>query len=314
MKRITDLPAPVRPKLEVRDLELVLALARKGTTAGAAAALHLTQSAVSRALAQAEARAGLPLFERAPRGLTPTLAGEQLIRGAPLLLAELCELERRMAAPVVAPTRLRVVCECYTAYRWLPSTLAELNRRLPALTVEIKSEHTKDPLAALAGGQIDVALLTTSSVRELGAERGRFVERPLLADEIVFLVAASHPLAEAKVLTRADLVRHPLITSDPPRAEVTWFLTSVFGRRPPKLSILRFPLTEAIIDAARAGMGVGVLSEWMAGTYLGEGGLRSKRLDSGALRRPWHIAYRREAAEPAERLRSVLAASAPRLP
>jgi LysR family transcriptional regulator for metE and metH len=312
VKRIQDLAASPRPRLEVRDLELVLALARRGTTAGAAAALHLTQSAVSRALAQAEARAGLPLFERAPRGLVPTLAGEQLIRGAPLLLAELCELERRIAAPLAAPTRLRIVCECYTAYRWLPSTLAELNRRLPALTVEIKSEHTEAPVAALVDGQIDVALLTTSSIRDLRAQRGNFVERPLLTDEIVFLVASSHPLAEAKALSRRDLTRHPLI-SHAPRAEAAWFLTTVFGRRPPKLAFLRFPLTEAIVDAARAGMGVAVLSEWMAGTYLGEGGLRSKRLDSGALRRPWHIAYRRDAAEPAERLRAVLAASAPRL-
>lgn len=313
MERIPARVLLPRPKLEIRDLELVLALAATGTTAGAALALHLTQSAISRALAQAEARAGVRLFERAPRGLLATAAGEQLIRAAPPLLAELCELERRLATPSPAPTHLRIVCECYTAYRWLPSTLVELNRRLPTLTVEIASEHTGNPVAALDNGHVDVALLTTSSIRELGAGRARFVERPLLADEVVFLISAAHALADAKSLTRKDLTQHPLIAPHGPHAYVAWFLKSVFGRRPPRLSSLRFPLTEAIIDATRAGMGIAVLSEWVADAYLTEGGLRSKRLDTGALRRPWHIAYRRETSEAAERLRAVLAASAPRV-
>jgi len=86
-----------------------------------------------------------------------------------------------------------------------------------------------------------------------------------------------------------------------------------FGRSVPKLTFLRFPLTEAVMDAARAGLGVVVLSEWMASGYLDAGDLVIRRLASDPLRRPWRIAYRREAALAAERLAGVLANSAPRL-
>jgi LysR family transcriptional regulator for metE and metH len=304
-------PAWQRPQLEVRDLELVLALATAGTTAAAASALHITQSAISRALAQAEKRVGARLFQRSGRGVAPTVAGERLIAGAAAVLARLSELEQAVASPAVTPTRVRLVCECYTAYRWLPSAIASLRQRLPGVEIELAVEHTGAPIEALVRDDIDVALLTTGSLPS--SERGTLMERPLFSDEIVFIVSASHPLAEERALDRDDLRAYPLITSNTPPAEANWFLTSVFGRRRPKLKYLRLPLTEAIIDAARAGMGIAVLSEWMSSSYLGGGDLLVKRLASGALRRPWRIAYRREVAASAERLIAALAGSAPNL-
>jgi LysR family transcriptional regulator for metE and metH len=317
MKRIASpvpaLPSFARPQLEIRDLELVLSLAASGTTAGAASAMHITQSAVSRALTQAEDRVGARLFDRTVRGVAPTASGERLIAGAGLVLAQLRELEQLVTAPAVAPTRIRLVCECYTAYRWLPSAMANLRRRLPGLEVELAIEHTRDPVGALVADEIDIALLTTAALPAVRAAGGAFIERPLFSDEVIFVVAKSHPLAGGKSITRDDLRAHPLITAQTPPAEARWFLASVFGRHQPKVKFMHLPLTEAIIDAARAGMGIAVLSEWMASGYLGGGDLVVKRLSSGALRRPWRIAYRREAASAAERLVGALASAAPHL-
>ena len=302
-----------RPQLEVRDLELVLALAHAGSTAAAASALHITQSAVSRALAQAEDRLGVRLFERGASGVSATPAGQRLIAGAGLLLSQLSELERTVAVPSPTPTRIRLVCECYTAYRWLPSALTEVHRHLPSLELEIAAEHTHEPLAALLRDRVDVALLTTARVPSAQGARNALIEQSLLSDEVVFLVAASHALAHTKSLSREHLRSYPMISSNAPAAEQRWFASAVFGRKPPKLQMLRFPLTEAIVDAARAGMGIAVLSEWMASGYLGTGELLVKRLTTGPLRRPWRIAYRRELAAIVEPLVGALANSAPRL-
>lgn len=291
----------------MRDLQVVLALAAAGSTASAAAALHLTQSAVSRALLLVEDKLGVRLFARTARGLTPTRVGERLIEGAGPLLAQLAELEERIASPEAEPTRVRLVCECYTAYRWLPSTLAKLRRTLPSFEVTLAVEHTSDPVAALLAGEIDVALLTTAAVR------GGVKERALFSDEIVFLMSAAHPLAARASLRPSDLCEAPLITSQTPPDEARWFLARVFGRARPKLEFVRFPLTEAIVDAARAGMGIAVLSEWMASGYLGSADLVVKRLSSGPLRRPWRIAFRPESSESARRLVAALEGSAPRL-
>ena len=292
--------------LEVRDLELVLALAEAKTTVRAATRLHLTQSAVSRGLLTVEDKLGAPLFERSSRGLVPTAAGTQLIEGAGGVLSQLVELEQRARQPVETSLRVRVVCECYTAYRWLPSALAHLRRGAQHLHVELAFEHTAHPVVALQNGDTDVALLTTGRVR------APLRELPLFSDEIVFVVAADHPLADRAHLTVADLKLYTLISSSQtPEPEMRWFGTHVFGARPPALTTLRLPLTEAIVDAARAGLGIAVLSEWIASSYL-DHTLVAKRMKQ-PLRRPWRIAFRPAAADRARQLSAALAGMAPRL-
>jgi LysR family transcriptional regulator for metE and metH len=300
--------APPRPRLDVRDLQLVLALAAAGSTARAASSLHLTQSAVSRGLLLAEEKLGTRLFERTPRGLTPTPAGKRLITGSGAVLSQLVELEQGAASMTGVPVRLRMVCECYTAYRWLPSTLASLRRTVPGLEVTLAIEHTSDPVQALLAGAIDVAFLTTSAIR------GPLEEAPLLADELVFVMAAAHPLAGRSTLAPRDLLDVPLLTlSQTPPAATKWFVDRVFGRARPRLQGMRFPLTEAVVDAARAGLGVAVLSEWIAGPYLGGGDLVVRRLKGRVLERPWRIAYRPAAAGGALRLAAALTGAPPRL-
>ena len=296
-----------RPRLDVRDLQVVLAVAGARSTAKAAGTLHLSQSAVSRALLMAEDKIGARLFDRTVRGLTPTAAGARLIGAAGPFLAQLADLESVVAAPADAPVHVRLVCECYTAYRWLPSALVKLRPNLPRLDVTLVVDQTNAPVPALLAGDADIALLTTASVR------GNLRERALFSDEIVFVVAASHPLAAVTSIAPADLRENVLITSSTtPAAESHWFFTRVFGRRIPKLRFLRFPLTEAIVDAARAGMGIAIMSEWIASSYLGGGELVVKRLKGGPLLRPWRIAYRPEHETSARRLSEALAGSAPR--
>ncbi len=300
-------PRSPRPALEIGDLELVLALSETGSTVGAAPRLGLTQSAVSRALHAAEDRLGAALFTRGARGLAPTRAGERILSGAPLLLAQLVELEAA-ALGAEKPAELRVVCECYTAYRWLPSTLAELRRAGGELFVTLSVEHTADPVAALRRGDLDAALLTTSKAPPA------LRDEPLFHDEIVFLVSRRHPLARAQTLAVRDLLEHPLIVSTAtPEAEARWFTRQVFSREQ-RPTYLRFPLTEAIVDAARAGLGIAVMSEWIASPYVADDELVLKRLRKKRLSRPWRFAFRPEAAEAARRLRAVLQATVPRLP
>ena len=59
-------------------------------------------------------------------------------------------------------------------------------------------------------------------------------------------------------------------------------------------------------------MGIAILSEWIAAPHIGSGALVAKRLAAGPLRRPWRIAWRREAEPAAERLHAALVATSPR--
>ena len=291
--------------LETRDLQVLVAIAAAGTTSGASATLHISQSAVSRALAVVEHKVGVSLFDRNGRGLVPTPVCAELVTEARRILGEIAVLEARLVAK--APrTRVRLVCECYTAYRWLPTALQDLARTLPSLDLQLAVEHTQLPVDALVDDRVDVALLTTATV----PQRIGLAEAPLFADEIVFIVSASHPLARRREITPVDLTRFRLLSGNAPREEERWFRHAVFGRTKPHVETLRLPLTEALIDAARAGLGVAVLSEWIAAPYL-DGSLVVLRLARGPLHRAWRIAFRRESADVAATLATALATAAP---
>lgn len=303
----TSLPAP---RLCVADLRLALALAAAGSTRGAAGALHLSQSAVSRALLLLESRLDCTLFERGARGLSATAAGERLVQAAPQLLASLLSLEAELRTPALPARPLRLVCQCYTAYHWLPSALSSLRSQAPELSLELAVEHTNDPLGALRKGEVDVALLTTAVL-----DGASLAEAPLFSDEIVFLVARTHPLAARASLTPADLLAHTLISaSQAPKAESRWFMQRVFrgAAQARRARVERLPLTEAILDFTRAGLGIAVMSAWIASPHLASGELVARRLRRGPLLRPWRVAYRRELGAAVHRLIPILQAANPR--
>lgn len=295
------------PQVDVSDLLLVMALAEQGSTVNASSALHLGQSAVSRRLLAIEQKLETRLFERNARGLALTAAGRRFVAAAGPVLAQLLELEATVRNGTSYTSPIRVVCECYTAYRWLPSALPLLERQLGS-ELHISIEHTADPVRALSKANVDLALLTTSNVPKTHGEM------PLLHDEIVFLVSATHPLALRPSITPAELARVPMIVSTAtPEPERRWFMRALFGARAPRLQRHAFPLTEAVIDATRARMGFAPMSEWVAREYLAEGDLVALRLPRKQLRRPWRLAYRREAESIARQFASLLQSSAPHL-
>ncbi|XXQ56132.1 LysR family transcriptional regulator [Xenophilus aerolatus] len=69
-------------RLRFRHLQLLVALDRGGSLRAAAAVLHLTQPALSKALGEVESAFGFKLFTRGARGLTPTPQGALVVQGA----------------------------------------------------------------------------------------------------------------------------------------------------------------------------------------------------------------------------------------
>ncbi|MEL6546902.1 MAG: LysR family transcriptional regulator [Myxococcota bacterium] len=277
------------PQLEVRDLRLVLALAETGTTARAGELLDLAQPSVSRALLALEGRLGLELFSRTPRGLVPTGATEKILAAAPTLLAELHGLESALREDA-QPKRLKIVSECYAAYHWVPSAIATLrDNGFAHAGLSLALEHTRTALQAVKCGDVDVALLT-SPIR---SDESVAVEE-LFEDEILFLVGRTHPLGERATLTPQDLLDHPLFVARSTPQEDEWFMRSIFGRSRPRLDVTIVPMTEALVDLARAGLGIVAITEWAAIQSLPADELTLLRLRSGPLRRRWRLAWQRK--------------------
>ena len=138
------------------NLLLVLHLVLQERSATRAARrLHLTQSAVSNALARLRIRLGDPLVVRTGRGLAPTPRAEQM---APLLAAAFGELERAVGHEGFEPatcTRTFTFADS-EEFSQLPRLARMFEQSLPRATLDLVV--SEDPFAALAAGRADVAL------------------------------------------------------------------------------------------------------------------------------------------------------------
>src|ERR1700687_4426445 len=103
--------------LEIRHLRLVAAIAETGSVTRAGNCLHLTQSALSHQLRDAEEQLGAPLFERGSRKMTLTAAGARLLQSARTVIAELEGAQKEIQKRGTAMQGLiRLSTQCYTAY------------------------------------------------------------------------------------------------------------------------------------------------------------------------------------------------------
>src|SRR4029453_1168902 len=145
--------------LELRDLEMVAAVAASGSVTRDAGDLHRTQSAISHQLRSIEERLGTALFLRVGKRMVVTAAGEQVLAAARRVLEDIKATEeevRRLGARQAGI--LRVCAQCNTGYHWLPPLVEVFRRRFPAVDVSLAVECTLRPLDALLEGKLGVAI------------------------------------------------------------------------------------------------------------------------------------------------------------
>ena len=270
--------------LEVRDLDLVVAIVEEGGITHAGKRLHLSQSALSHQLREMEARLGARLFWRRNRRMLLTPAGERLLAGARPLLDRLRALEGEVAGTAKEPSELvRLSTECYTTYQWLPRVLRTFSRTHPDVEVRIVTEATRQPLPALLDGKLDVAVVSSvAPSRKLRVHR-------LFRDEVVVLVSAEHPLASRTFLTAEDFRGEHLLTYAiaPEEMELFTRILRPAGVSPARTS--RVELTEAILEMVRAGLGISVLARWaLPQELLRSGAVRAVPLTSRGVFRQWN--------------------------
>lgn len=276
------------PRLEVRDLRMVVAVAAEGSLTSAGTVLHVSQPALSRHLSQLEARVGTTLFTRTGTRMIPTPAGELLLRHANGVLERILAAERELLSSGSQERHvLRVGTECYTGYHWLPAVSNRFNATHPRVEIQIAFDAAGDPLPLLVDGRVDVALLTAPR-RTSGIDL-----TPLFTDELVAAVSPRHPWASRPYLAARDFrqVRLLLLSSPETSYVVNRFLQPA---RVEPLQVADVQLVGAMAALIEADFGVGVLPSWTIGTEVHSGRLVPLRLGRRGMMRTWLAAVRRQ--------------------
>jgi LysR family transcriptional regulator for metE and metH len=281
--------------LEIRHLKLVAAIAETGSVTLAGNRLHLTQSALSHQLRDAEEQLGVALFERRNRKMALTAAGERLLQSARTVLDELARAEKEIQhsnGNGAAKGVLRLSTECYTVYHWLPPRLRIFQSKFPAVDFQLVVEATDNPFEALLEGKLDLAIVC-DPIRN---RKIRYTS--LFEDEVVIVVPPGHRLAGKRFAAPEDFAAETLIIY-PPKEDSTILNRFLMPAGISPRRIQEVMLTDVIIEMVRGGLGVAALAKWAVLPQLDSGALVGLSLTEQGFRRTWSAAQLRDLRTPA---------------
>jgi LysR family transcriptional regulator for metE and metH len=151
---------------------------------------------------------------------------------------------------------------------------------------------TERPIEALLEGQIDLAVVTSE------VDDKRLTTEALFDDELVAVVAPSHPFAKRATIQPEDFAEEHLIiySADPHDSYTFMRILRPANVEPARVS--QVPLTEAILELVKAGLGVSVMARWAIEPALKSGTVKAIRIGKRGVFRSWTAVTLRDRAEP----------------
>ena len=242
--------------MELHQLRYFLAVIETGSFSKAARLVNITQPSLSQQIAKLEAELDHALFDRLPRGIVLTQAGEDLRAHASRILAEVRDAGRRVAERGAAVSgRLTVGVIPTLGPYILPALLKDFGRQFPLVSVEIVEFPTEELVQGVERGEIDVALAS-------GGKGGNVVHFETVAhEELVLILPRDHPLMRKTPIRWRQLEQESFLML----RDMHCFAGQVkrfcgIDRAQLKVT-MRASQLETLVTMAAAGLGVSVVPE-----------------------------------------------------
>jgi DNA-binding transcriptional LysR family regulator len=189
----------------LRILAYVDEVARAHSIRKAASQLNVTASAVNRRIADLEEELGAPLFERLPRGVRLTAAGEVFVH---YLRKQGGEAER-MKSQIedlkgLRRGTVRIACSQALALDFLPRVITAFRKTHPMVAFDVKVVDHEHAIAALAAFEVDLVLVFRPPFL------ANFQPLMTLEQRLVAVMARNHPLAAKRKLRLRDCAAFPV--------------------------------------------------------------------------------------------------------
>ncbi|WP_025410028.1 LysR substrate-binding domain-containing protein [Gemmatirosa kalamazoonensis] len=266
--------------LNLHYLRVFAAVADQRGFTKAAAALHLSQPAVSKAVRGIERQVGAPLLERGARGVRLTDAGAVLhARARELFAVERSAEEELRALRGLEGGTLRIGASTTIATYLLPRLLGRFRARHPGVELRVATANTRAVARRLVQRRLDVALV------EGPVAHPRIEVLPWRDDALVVVAPVDHPLARRRRVAPEALAAEPFIARERGSgtrrvAEAALRAAGVAPRR-----LLTLGSTAAVTQAVAAGLGLAIVSRLAAADQLALGRVALVRVPDLAMRR-----------------------------
>jgi DNA-binding transcriptional LysR family regulator len=270
--------------MNLRHLSVFHGVAKAGSVNAAARLLHTSQPAVSRELRTLEVRLGVPLFDRLPRGMRLTEAGQVLLSYAERIFGLEAAAERAMRELAdLEGGHLAIGASNTLGTYLLPAFVAAFHTRYPQVTLNLHVGNTQEIVKGLLDSRFTLGFVE-------GRVRGEATEaieaREFRRDRIVAVVAPGHSLAKKREVSVRALAEAPAILREP-GSGTREIVEHAFTMHRLELRCgLQISNTEALKRATTEGAGVGWISELCVVEELRSGGLIALKTPRLSLERP----------------------------
>ena len=248
------------------DLQIFLHVCEAGSMTGAAQRCHLTLAAVSARIRSLESTNGVVLLQRRARGVSPTTAGEVLVRHGRGVFEQIQRLERDLLHARAATARSTVLLANSSALaRPLAAALLEAGGTELQQEIIVRESSSEATVLALRSGAADVGIVS-DAVHTRG-----LVQVELGPDPLVLVVPTTHALARRQSVSFREVLDQPWVTWGEQSALSTHLLVRALALGARLRARLSYPRLAGVLQLVANGAGLTVLPQALVSRDPGAG-------------------------------------------
>jgi DNA-binding transcriptional LysR family regulator len=249
--------------VNLNHLAVFHAVAEEKSISKGAERLLVSQPAVSKQVGELERNIGTPLFDRLPRGVRLTAAGELLMGFARQIFGAVGQAERAMEElRGLSRGRLSVAAGTTIGVYLLPEIFVRFRQEYPGIQMHMEIANGEVIRNRLLEGAVDVGLT------EVEIDDDRFESVAFMKDRLVAIAAPNHALAGKRSIKPAELCGYPFVIRETGSGTKSLVERALTERGLSVKAVMSLGSTEAIKRAVAAGVGVAIVSSLTVGLEL----------------------------------------------
>lgn len=240
--------------LDLREMEVFRRVMELGSVTAAAAAMHVSQPAVTRTLQKAEQRLGFPLFVRERRRLRPTAEAQIMFSGTLSAFAAIQLLERLADELRDGRTGILAVATIPSiASALIPNAVRRFRERRPEASVTMETFSSHEVIQRIAEHRADLGII----IGPVGNDA--LLVQDLRSTKLTCVMPPDHPLSSRRSLSPKDLADVPLICPGRNLVLSEQVARAFADRNLPFRIAVEVSHAHAAIALARAGVGIALM-------------------------------------------------------
>jgi DNA-binding transcriptional LysR family regulator len=275
--------------MDIRDLQVFLAVSTRLNFTRAGEDVHLSQPSVSVRMRQLEEKLGVKLFEQLGKRVALTEAGQLLVPYATRVIAAMRDAREAIEGlQGLERGALRIGASTTPGMYVIPRTIAHFKRRYPKIEVHLAVKDTRQIEEGVIRNEFDFGFVG-------GHLAGDEVDvLPWITDEIILIVPLGHRLAGKRSVTPQDLSSEKFIFREQGSATRAVVATHLRKFRVDAEAVMEIENPESVKKAVQNGLGIAFISAFAAETDLKAKTLVAVEIRNLKIRRELKIVYRRD--------------------